>query len=178
LNKRRDDHRLLLSSRDGARRIGYIRERLRFLGPADVPSDVLRMRRSWTEHDLLDAPKTRGEVVLVHRREVVFDPSALGAIGERARSDGLSDIARLDVRPFLTKMDDPRARRRRFQGDRVETVRYHRAYPIFLITATRANPDEPLVAVTAARVLLNRKGVRRIESLEGVSLPNDISSAA
>ena len=166
LNKRLDDHRLLLRSRDGKRQLGYIRERVRFLGLDEVPAEVLRKRRSWTEHALLDAAGVRGEVVLLHRREVVFDPAAVTAPGERTHADGLSDISRLDIRSLLAKMDDPRSKRRRFRGDVVETVRYQRTYPVYLITATRANPSSTPMVVSAARILLNRKGVRGIESVD------------
>ena len=173
LNKRLDDHRLLLYARDGVRQLGYIRERVRFIKPDEAPPDVLLRRKGWTEQALLDTPVVRGEVVLVHRREVVFDPAALAAPGERAPSDGISDIARLDIRPLLAKMDDPRGKRLRFNGDRVETVRYQRTYPVYLITATRSDPNQAPAVVTAARILLNRKGVRGIDTLDARDVPEE-----
>lgn len=169
LNKRLDDHRLLLRSRDGRRQLGYIRERVRYLGPRETPREVLAKRRSSTEHGLPDASGARGEVVLLHRREVVLDPGGLAGANERVASDGLSDIARLDIRPFLAKMDDPRSKRRRFQGDRVETVEYQRTYPVYLITAVRESPDEEPAAISAVRIVLNRKGVQAVESLDAES---------
>lgn len=163
LNKRLDDHRLLLYLRGGAQQIGYIRERVRFAKEVDVPNDVLEKRRCWTEAAVLDDLAVREEKVLVHRREVVLTAGAREAIGEQAPSDGISDIARFDIRPFLAKMDDPKSKRRRFRGDRVETARYRRSYPIYVITAAKAGSDGSVATVSVARIQLTRKGILSIE---------------
>jgi hypothetical protein len=162
LSRKLDDHRIVVRRRGRQRRLGYVRERVRFVDIQDVAPQALELRARASDPLLEDR---RREVVLAHRRELVLDPEQIQAAGAKAGAYGLTGIERLDIRALLRKMDDPRERRRKLSGETVETIRCRRTYPVYVITTVRSSRDGKPSTLSAVRVVLSRKGINRIEPL-------------
>jgi hypothetical protein len=76
---------------------------------------------------------------------------------------------RFDVRPFLRKMDEPYEARLMLKGDKVRAVRCHRTYHLNLVSVFADEAG----AVTCERtlVVLDRKGIQRIEQFDATGKP-------
>lgn len=76
---------------------------------------------------------------------------------------GVSDILRLDVRPFLHKMDDPVQRKQLLKDGAIHWVRCKKVYHIHLVSVIQSNGAKP--RYTSSLLTLNRKGIVRVENL-------------
>jgi hypothetical protein len=78
---------------------------------------------------------------------------------------GLSDILRLDIRPFLHKMDNPSERRYYFDGEILRTIKLNRVYYINIVSTYSRAGEAELIISKNVRVTLNRKGLIRLEEV-------------
>ena len=168
LSRRLYDYRTSIQTQDGERDLGYVREKMIHVRPQGrertVPPAVMAARQNdpHYEPELFGRP----EVVVHYAKQVTLRKDAFRYLAE----DGLlisaiNDITRLDIRSFLRKMDNPYEDRLVLRDDKVERVRCLRTYPLNLISVFGAEDG----ATTCERtlVVLNRKGIVRIEQFEG-----------
>lgn len=84
--------------------IGSIKEAMDFIPSSKVPADVDAMRNGShlfsAENDFAD------ESIILYRKKVHLDINKMQKVSTYS-FDGVNDIIRLQVRPFLRKMDDP-----------------------------------------------------------------------
>jgi hypothetical protein len=78
---------------------------------------------------------------------------------------GLSDILRLDIRPFLHKMDNPTERRDYLAGNVLRTLKLNRVYYINVVSTYTQMDEGEMIISKNVRVTLNRKGLVRLEEL-------------
>lgn len=106
------------------------------------------------------------EHVISYTRNVTLAANAFRKVRrEGPLIDGLSDIIRLDVRPFLHKMDNPTEQRLYLEGEQLRTLKCLRVYYINIIsTYTLDNRAEQIIA-KRVRVTLNRKGLVRLQEV-------------
>ncbi len=129
-----------------------------------VPPEVMAARQSdpHYEPELLGRP----EVVIHYAKQVTLRKDAFRYLAE----DGLlisaiNDITRLDIRSFLRKMDNPYEERLMLRDGKVERVRCQRTYPLNLISVF--GTEDGATTCERTLVVLNRKGIVRIEQFEG-----------
>jgi hypothetical protein len=164
------DHRTNIQTQDGERDLGYVREKMIHVRPQGrertVPPAVLAARQSDPryEPELFGRP----EVVIHYAKQVTLRKDAFRYLAE----DGLlisaiNDITRLDIRSFLRKMDNPYEERLALRDGKVERVRCQRTYPLNLISVF-GTEDGGAITCERTLVVLNRKGIVRIEQFEGM----------
>lgn len=168
LSRRLFDYRTSIQTQDGERDLGYVREKMIHVRPQGrertVPPEVMMARQNDPHHE----PELFGrpEVVIHYAKQVTLRKDAFRYLAE----DGLiisaiNDITRLDIRSFLRKMDNPYEERLALRDGKVERVRCQRTYPLNLISVF--GTEDGATTCERTLVVLNRKGIVRIEQFEG-----------
>lgn len=88
----------------GNRRVGVIKEGFDFISEAKTPAKVVRMREGATP--MIDETRIFEEKILLYRKHVTIDDSALAGKGEYPVK-GINEIMRLHLNRFTQKMDNP-----------------------------------------------------------------------
>jgi hypothetical protein len=149
--------------RDRERKVelGEMEEQSGFLAFAEVPKEVLAVRRTTRRHALEE--QARPETVLFHRKEVVLNRDRIAAADPRF--DALTEILRLDMRRWLVNTDDPK---RSFvfadpDAGVIGKAMAPRVYNIAVVYRLRREGEaSPWHRV---RVVVSRKGIRRVEAI-------------
>jgi hypothetical protein len=154
------DRRWRIRDRERGIELGTMKEQSGFVPFSKVPEDVLKVRRMTRLHPLEE--QARPEAVIFHRKECVLD---VGAIAQAdPRFTALTEIFRLDLRRWLAHTDDPK--RGIIFADPVAntigTAVAPRVYNISVIYRLRRN-DEPNAPWHRVRIVVTRKGIRRID---------------
>ncbi len=151
---------------DAGPELGTMEEQAGFLAWGELPGEVLEVRRSTRRHDLEE--QARPETVLFHRKEVTLSRDRIASIDERF--DALTEILRLDLRRWLAHTDDPK---REFvfadpTTGAVGSAVAPRVYNLGVVYRLRqCGPDSPKTcAWHRARVVVTRKGIRRIDMVQ------------
>ncbi len=149
---------------------GEVQERASFLGDPEIPEDVLALRRA--QHVIRGA-ELGGEGVLLYRRRLEIRPSPSagggGPAGAGLRGEalpprlGLRQIVRLNMRHFLTRLDDAKQQEYHYapSEDRFVHVGLPKVYHINLIARVVSRST----TLRRWRVVLNKKGLVRVESV-------------
>lgn len=172
LNRRLYDYRTVIETQDGRRQLGAVREKVSYLPLQNVPPMVMAARGA----DAHDDPAFAGnlETVLLYAKLVTLRNDAFDYLSkDGVEVTAINDIMRFDVRPFLRKMDEPYEERLMLKGDKVRTVRCHRTYYLNLVSVFADETG----ATTCERtlVVLDRKGIQRIEQFDATGRPAPIS---
>jgi hypothetical protein len=149
--------------RDRERKIelGEMEEQSGFLAFQEVPKEVLAVRRTTRRHVLEE--QARPETVLFHRKEVVLNRDRIAAADPRF--DALTEILRLDMRRWLVNTDDPK---RSFvfadpDAGVIGAAMAPRVYNIAVVYRLRREGEPG--AWHRVRVVVSRKGIRRVEAI-------------
>ncbi len=164
LSRQLYDYRTTIQTQEGQRKLGYVREKMVHVPPAQahkrVAPAVWEARRSDPayEPELLGKP----ESIIHYAKQVTLRKDAFRYLAE----DGLeisviNDITRLDVRNFLRKMDNPYEDRLVLRNGQVEQVRCQRTYHLNLISVFGS--EDGSMTCERTLVVLSRKGIMRIE---------------
>jgi len=156
------DRRTIIKTRDGQHRIGVLREKMRFIPEEDVPAEVLSVRDRGLFSNL--ANDGQGEQIIRYSKEVVLNKDVFARIyPDSPPITGINDILRYDVRPYLRKMANPTQRKMYLDGDELCTVRCQKVYHLNMVSVYRITTPTTATTSTKTRVVLNRKGIRRVE---------------
>lgn len=141
-----------------------VRESMRFKATSELPSEVvkLRMARRTVRH-----AEPVGEEVIHYRKQLSIGSRRPGSplpAGYRLR-----DILRLNVRPFLTRLDEPLDQVDYFDRLRMrfEQVDLPKVYHINLVlrVGREDGSSEGQVRLDHLRLVLNKEGIVRVERL-------------
>jgi hypothetical protein len=134
---------------------GTIRETTRFVSPEQAPASVRRLRVV----QRTVAPVGQTEVVLHHRRTLRLESTDRAGA---AAGFGFRQILRLNLRHFLTRLDDPQQRWHHYAPDRRRflAAALPKVYHLNLVVALREGASETL---RRWRIVLNKQGIVRIE---------------
>ncbi len=146
---------------DGAQ-IAVADEKYRFVEPHELPPEVADFR-----HDLQS--DSLGEIleldsILYHRKSMTVDADLVRSIDPRF--DSLTEILRLDISRWLAHTDDPSRSvtlADPVSGELVKST-LPRAYDVTILH--RLTPTGVDSTWSAARVVLSRKGIRRVDLLD------------
>ncbi|MEZ4614901.1 MAG: hypothetical protein R2867_05205 [Caldilineaceae bacterium] len=158
------DRRVYIYTLDRKQRLGRVREKVVFLREKDIPVQV----KAAYHRGQLSPIEIDGysEHVLRYSRNVRLIADAFRKVRHEGTAlTGLSDILRLDIRPFLHKMDNPTERRYHLDGDKLRTIKLNRVYYINIVSTYSRAGEEELIISKNVRVTLNRKGLVRLEEL-------------
>ncbi len=173
LNRHLYDYRTVIETQDGRRQLGNVREKATYLPMGGVPAAVLAARGAGPHDDPAFAGNI--ETVLLYAKLVTLRNDAFDYLSkDGVEVTAINDIMRFDVRPFLRKMDEPYEARLMLKGDKVRTVRCHRTYHLNLVSVFADETG----AITCERtlVVLDRKGIQRIEQFDAAGQPAALSS--
>ncbi len=164
LQDRLYDRRTDICSLDGKHKLGVLREKVSFVQEKDVPRPVLQSRNKDSFADLANAGF--GETIICHAKDVVLYADAFAKVSvDMPTMTGLNDITRYDVRRFLKKMAEPVQERPFLLNDELTTITTHKVYHLNLISRYRVLKPKAKKekSHTGVRVVLNQKGIKRIE---------------
>ena len=112
------DRRITLKTYDRSHELGFLREKVTFVPLDEVPPGVRELRRQGQSTGL--EGDGQEESVIGYTKSVTLFSQKFERIypGGPALT-GVSDILRLDIRPFLHKMDDPVQRKPLLRDGRI-----------------------------------------------------------
>lgn len=155
------DHAVRVRDPEHGAVIGNLREAVSFLTPDRVPADVRRLR-----HDEAESPLDRTrkpEVVIKYEKAVRLKGRRIAELHGRLKD--ISDIIRFDISRFLVRASDPRAEVRVYdhRKDKVRKVDCPKVYHINVVFVLRAGRGKEVIASQRVRVVLDQRGIRRVE---------------
>jgi len=158
------DRRIHIHTVQDAQRLGRMREKTVFLKAAEVPERIAQERNQGVI-SVIDngAP---GEEVLCYTRDVTLHTNVFHQIYKDGPPiTGVADILRLDVRPFLHKMDDPVEKRLGLDGEHLRMVKCTKVYYINIVSVYSVGGTQTQIVSQRVRVTLNRKGLVRLHTV-------------
>ncbi|MEZ4729621.1 MAG: hypothetical protein R3E79_21030 [Caldilineaceae bacterium] len=158
------DRRINIHTLQDTQRLGRMREKTVFLQAAEVP-ECIAQERNQGMISVIDNG-AQGEEVLCYTRDVTLHTNVFNQIyKEGPPITGVADILRLDVRPFLHKMDDPIEKRLGLDGDRLRAVKCAKVYYMNIVSVYRVGGAQAEIVSQRVRVTLNRKGLVRLQTM-------------
>jgi hypothetical protein len=158
------DRRIDIHTLHDAQRLGRMREKMVFLKANEVPEQIMQERHQGAISIIENG--MQGEQVLCYTRNVTLHTSGFAQMyPDGPPITGVADILRLDVRPFLHKMDDPVERRLGLDGDTVRLVKCAKVYYINIISVYSIGDAKEQIVSQRVRVILNRKGLVRLQTM-------------
>ncbi len=137
-------------------------EKFRFVEPDELPSDVAQFRHDLQRDSLGETLEL--DSILHHRQTMKVDAQIVKRVDRRF--DALTEILRVDVARWLTHTDDPSRSVMLADPESGELFKSSlpRAYDVTILH--RLAPPGADADWSAARVVLSRKGIRRVDQLE------------
>lgn len=139
--------------------LGVMKEWFDVVSIGDIPREVVDMR--YAELGSQVAIEGRPENVLHHRKDIRLHSVPLS--DQFSGADGLTDVLRLNLNPFMVRMDDPVELYRYVNPDTqsVEVAPCSRVYRINMVF--RFTSSEGDVRSQVRRVVLDESGIIRVE---------------
>ena len=158
------DRRTLIRTMDGKHKLGFLREKMTIGDESQATPEAMiaRNRRLITAIDNagLGESVIRYSKIVTLYRDAFDEPFAHGP-----NVTGIIDIMRYDIRPYLHKMANPSQRLKYLEGGELRTARAHKVYSLNFIIVF-GSPDDPQQRVyERVRVVLDRKGIQRVETV-------------
>ncbi len=156
------DRRWRIKDRERELTLGTMQEQSGFVPFSRLPADVLSARRMTRLHPLEE--KARPETVLFHKKQVSIRSDRVRSADPRFSA--LTEIFRLDLARWLAHTDDPK-REIVFADPEAGTIgsaEAPRVYNIAVVYRVR-HPDQESAPWRRLRVVVTRKGIRRIEQI-------------
>ncbi len=140
--------------------IGRVKERAGFRAGSRLPDTVVALRSLTREHPM--EADARPESVLWHEKAVTVSPAAGNG---RIRSPMLTEIFRLNLRPWLTHADEPKRKIVFADADDggIYSATARRVYNINVVYRVRKKGEE--TTWHRIRVVVSRKGIDRIDPI-------------
>jgi len=158
------DRRIHIYTLDRQQWLGRIREKMVFMDEQALPPLVAAARQAGALG--FTALEGQHEQVIRYTRNVMLVANAFRRVRKEGPPlKGVSDIIRLDVRPFLHKMDNPTEQRLYLEGDRLRTLKCARVYYINIISTYALNNCTAQIIAKRVRITLNRKGLVRLQEV-------------
>jgi len=174
LGKWLPDHILRVNRADSDEEIGRCRESFYLARSQDIEKEILDLRHA--EHPTLDAIDGRPETVLCYAKDINLKSAVLNAGG--LECDGLTDIMRFNVQRLLSRMDDPWETYEYVDPDSLQVCEAQCARVYHLNAVFRMTRASGGTSLEHVRVILNRKGIHRLEIIEPTFRPAHVYSGA
>jgi hypothetical protein len=142
--------------------IAAAEEKYRFVEPSELPPEVAQFRRDLQSDSLGETLEL--DSILHHRKAMTVDSGVVGTIDPRF--DAITEILRIDVARWLTHTDDPSRTVTLTDPESGELIKaaLPRAYDVTILH--RLAPAGVNATWNGARVVLSRKGIRRVDQLD------------
>ncbi len=164
------DRRIRLLDQRG-QRMGEVLESVFFVKDEQLPEEVQRVRDR--KHTTRIARLFREEDVLQYRKKVRILGKRIAGFYSGGSSAGVTEIMRFNVARFLTKMDDPEKSFLMLRNGRIERTTGRRIYKVNLVLSLSCRDQNELFRY---RLILDRRGIRRIEPVQYSGLPDETNT--
>lgn len=141
--------------------VGECRTSFDFIDRKRLPDDVRVLRDS---HHITEIEnRWLGEQIMVYRKRVQLNGKALTATFPDYDAPGVTDILRLRVNEFLSRMDDPTRELFVADDEGYQRIKGVRVYHLNLIVRLHGRDQGRLQRF---RIVLTREGIKRIEPVQ------------
>ncbi len=158
LHKKINDFRTNIIGGSG-KSIGQFEERFSYIPERSLDGDILIARNRAPILGL--GNEATQERVMAYRKKVFIDNQVFRRLYRSLETPGVVDITRFNVLPFIGKMDDPNGYGFVRRGEGYARIKCPRVYHINFVIRYRMGDLES--RIRKFRVVLNRKGIKRIE---------------
>ena len=152
------DHTVVVKDRESGDRLGTVKETFRVM--AEAPDDIAALRLS--AHESALAADARPEVVLHWRKQVHLSSAKLAA--HPLGSGGLTDLLRFNLQRLTTRMDGPYEDRAVVDPETLRLIT-QRCADVHHVNVLLKLVSEQETRVERVRVVLDQRGIKRVESL-------------
>ena len=157
------DRKIIIRTQDGVK-LGTLREKVDFVSEKQLPR-LVRLMRNQDQFSTLDNDG-RGENIIRHTKEIILYSNVFKKFfGEAMQISGINDILRYDIRAYLNKMAEPVQRRHMLSNDDLVPVVSRKVYHLNIVSRYRSFHPQKDKTHKGVRLVLDRKGIRRLESL-------------
>lgn len=158
------DHKIVITDPSTGTRIGQFRQKFLYLAPADVPTDVRRVRNEGPTSAL--AAQEFSETVFRYTKVLTLLPRRV--FGSHRRTTALTDVLRMNVRHFLHALDEPRPVIQILDPEtqRPRQIVARRTYHLNAVLRFWRGDDPAKAAYRRLRVVLDQDGIVRIETTD------------
>jgi len=156
------DRRINIRTLDGRYKLATLREKITFMKESEIPQEIRSARQKDPFADLDN--DRQGETVICHTKDIVLNADLFQqAFAGLPKTNGLNDIIRYDIHPYLKKMDEPVEDQLLLQGGELKVIQSHKVYHINFVSqyTSLRSPNEKIYK--RMRLVLNRLGIKRIE---------------
>src|SRR5574338_803693 len=156
------DRRINIRTLDGKYKLATLREKITFMKESEISQEVRSARQKDPFADLDN--DREGETVICHTKDIVLNADRFQkAFAGLPKTNGLNDIIRYDINPYLRKMDDPVEDQLLLQGGELKVVQSHKVYHLNFVSQYTSLHSEGEKIYKRMRLVLNRLGIKRIE---------------
>ena len=156
------DRRMRLRDRDNVA-VGELLESVFYVKEGALPDDVRRVRSR--DHVTELANLFREESILQYRKKVQLIRKHVAKSYPDDEMAGVTEISRLNVSRFLSKMDDPEKPFLMLRDGKVRLATGRRIYKVNMIIGLS---DADGTTLYRYRLILDRRGIRRVESVQSI----------
>ncbi len=156
------DRRINIKTLDGKYKLAVLREKISFISENDLPQQVRTARHKDPFADLDN--EGMGETIICHTKDIVLDadlfPKAFKGL---PKVNGLNDIIRYNIQPYLRKMADPVEEQLLLENEELKTVHTHKVYHVNVVSRYKSISPRIEILYKRMRLVLTRQGIKRIE---------------
>jgi len=138
-------------------KIGVLKESIFFIDPDSIDENITKMRN----RDALLNNAELKESVILYRKKVKLFPKQLNKI--YYKGNAIHDITRVNVNPFLLKMDNPYKNIFTLKKNKITKLKAMRSYHINIIIKLKREKE---IIYKRFRLILNRNGIIKIEKIK------------
>ncbi len=162
IDRRYPNRKWIVRRGAGGPQVAVAEEKYRFVEPAELPPDVAEFRQDLQTDSLGEILEL--DSIVYHRKSMTVDADVVSSIDPRF--DSLTEILRLDISRWLAHTDDPSRSVTLADPESGELIKstLPRAYDVTILH--RLAPTGVDSTWSAARVVLSRKGIRRVDQLD------------
>jgi len=156
------DRRINIKTLDRKYKLAVLREKITFISESDLPQPVLTARHKDPFADLDN--EGMGETIICHTKDIVLDASLFPkAFKGFPKVNGLNDIIRYNIQPYLQKMADPVEVHHLLEDSQLKKVQTHKVYHVNVVSRYKSISPRVEILYKRMRLVLTRKGIKRIE---------------
>ncbi|RME88217.1 MAG: hypothetical protein D6785_01105 [Planctomycetota bacterium] len=163
LNKRFYDRTIEILDPSYNKRLGQCKEKFYYTSFWDLDPKIQELRRLDTLPGL--EVEDRGETIFCYKRRITLFSAPVFKL--HSRISGLNDILRFNVKHMLTKMDEPFHEIPFIRPDtlRISRLQVPKIYHLNVVFRFSVEGDEETVLYERLRLVLNQKGIQRVERI-------------
>ena len=156
------DRRINIKTLDGKYKLAVLREKISFISEYELPQAVLTARHKDPFADLDN--EGLGETIICHTKDIVLDASLFPkAFKGLPKVNGLNDIIRYNIQPYLQKMADPVEEQLLLEDGQLKAVHTHKVYHVNVVSRYKSISPKVENLYKRMRLVLTRQGIKRIE---------------